>query len=63
MNFMDSGMESTHFNSMFDQVIITNEGTWQGYMTQVSKVISERSATHNTFFLCDRLSVFDVVHD
>ena len=56
-------MERTHFSGLFDQVFITNEGSWQGHLTKVTRAVSAFSADFDTFFLSDTLSVLDVVHD
>ena len=60
---IDTAMERTHFRSLFDQVLITSEGSWQGHLTKVTNAVTAKSTGFNTFFITDRLSVLGVVHE
>ena len=43
--------------------MITNEGNWEGYITQVVNKVSVKTDGHKMFFICDKLVMLDTVHD
>ena len=63
LSYLDTGIEKTRLSSLFDKVIITNEGSWEGYITQVCKSLTVDAEGYNTFFISDKLDVLDIVHD
>ena len=55
LQYFDSGLEQTAFNSLFDKVVITNEGTLQGHLAGVQSAIPDAAERHNVFYVSDDL--------
>ena len=62
LQYFDSGMEQTSFNSLFDKVVITNEGSFEGYIEKIESSIPDAAERHNVFYFSDNLQPLDLVH-
>ena len=62
LQYFDSGMEQTTFNSLFDKVVITNEGSNEGHMEKIKSSIPDAAEKHNVFYVSDDLKPLDLVH-
>jgi len=43
--------------------VITNDGNWEGHITQVNNAITAKTTGYKTFWIIERLSVLDIIHD
>ena len=62
LQYFDSGMEQTTFNSLFDKVAITNEGSFEGHIEKIESSIPDAAERHNVFYVSDNLQPLDLVH-
>ena len=62
LKYFENGMEQTSFNSLFDQVVISNEGSIEKHLEKVQAAIPETSEKHNVFYISDDLQPLSLVH-
>ena len=62
LQYFENGMEQTSFNSLFDQVVISNEGSIEKHLEKVQTALPDTSDRHNIFYISDDLSPLDLVH-
>ena len=43
--------------------MITNDGNWEGHITQVNNAITAKTTGYKTFWIIERLSALDIIHE